>query len=191
LHWADAKGDALFRHAKVAELADALDSGSSGRKAVGVRLPPFATKGRALWRSPFFCCERGQSRRLSCATADAFAGLAASTPLRWASRSAPEVFIAAKASALPLALFCCQRGQSRRLSCDRCRVRWLGGVDSPAQLVDRAEVAQHRESLLKKASALPLALFCCQRGEDAADHVGVGNGGDHLQSSLTAASLRL
>ena len=29
--------------AKVAELVDAQDSGSCGRKAVGVRLPPFAT----------------------------------------------------------------------------------------------------------------------------------------------------
>ena len=29
-------------HAKVAELADAPDLGSGGRKALGVRLPPFA-----------------------------------------------------------------------------------------------------------------------------------------------------
>jgi hypothetical protein len=45
--------------AKVAELADALDLGSSGRKAVGVRLPPFALQqahrriGHALHQRPF------------------------------------------------------------------------------------------------------------------------------------------
>ena len=45
LRTAAAPPDAMLpsrNRAKVAELADALDLGSSGRKAVGVRLPPFA-----------------------------------------------------------------------------------------------------------------------------------------------------
>jgi hypothetical protein len=32
----------ILYHAKVVELADALDSGSSGSNTMGVRLPPFA-----------------------------------------------------------------------------------------------------------------------------------------------------
>ena len=39
------RGTILFvEFAKVAELADALDSGSSGKSPMGVRLPPFAPR---------------------------------------------------------------------------------------------------------------------------------------------------
>ncbi len=46
----------IFAHcnAKVAELADALGSGSSGRKPVGVQIPPFAHKLRSLMFGAFF-----------------------------------------------------------------------------------------------------------------------------------------
>ena len=45
--------DVEFSHARVAELADALDLGSRGRKPVGVRLPPLAPS-----KFSYFCNTR-------------------------------------------------------------------------------------------------------------------------------------
>ena len=54
-HLAEVNSQSEREYADVAELADALDSGSSGSDTVGVQVPSSAPKSRMLLHSGFFC----------------------------------------------------------------------------------------------------------------------------------------